>query len=261
MPGRDAPRIELIGHDEHVVLLGGGHSSRPTLHSSLMRPISILSTAALALALSSPAWSQGTFDGCGTYELVNNCPQIVLGTGERYNLDSTGSGLQNGDIIHVAGDLDLSCFSVCFQFDGCIWGSVLGPCGGPIGDSYCTAAVNSTGSGAEIEANGSVSLASDNLDLTAGPVPNQPGLFFYGPGQTQVPFGNGFRCITGPFVRLPIVFASSSELFHDVDLGNLPSGGQINPGDTWNFQAWYRDPMGGGAAFNLSDGVEITFTP
>lgn len=35
----------------------------------------------------------------------------------------------------------------------------------------------------------------------------------------------------------------------------------IVPGSAHRFQAWYRDPAGGGAGFNLSDGLEVVFTP
>jgi hypothetical protein len=36
---------------------------------------------------------------------------------------------------------------------------------------------------------------------------------------------------------------------------------QITAGSTWNFQAWFRDPAAGGAFFNLSDGLNLTFAP
>jgi hypothetical protein len=38
-------------------------------------------------------------------------------------------------------------------------------------------------------------------------------------------------------------------------------GGWIS-GDTRYFQTWYRDPSGGpcGAGFNLTNGMELTFT-
>ena len=36
---------------------------------------------------------------------------------------------------------------------------------------------------------------------------------------------------------------------------------QITAGSTWLFQAWFRDPAAGGAAFNLSDARQIEFLP
>ena len=44
-----------------------------------------------------------------------------------------------------------------------------------------------------------------------------------------------------------------------VDYGNLPAGGSIFAGSTWNFQHWYRDPGFGSFGFNFSDAVEATF--
>ena len=46
-----------------------------------------------------------------------------------------------------------------------------------------------------------------------------------------------------------------------VDNTNLPMGGNFLPGATWNFQRWSRDPAAGGSAFNLSNGLSITFAP
>ena len=39
-----------------------------------------------------------------------------------------------------------------------------------------------------------------------------------------------------------------------------PSG-QVAVGETWNFQFLYRDLAGGGALFNLTDGLGVTFCP
>lgn len=131
---------------------------------------------------------------------------------------------------------------------------------------FCSSTTNSTGSPALMDASGGCVVAANNLVLTAAPVPNQPGLFFYSSAQANggngVPFGNGLRCIGGggaALIRLPVVVASGNVMSYAVDMNNLPSNGQITPGSTWNFQAWFRDPMGGGAAFNLSDGLEIQF--
>ena len=72
----------------------------------------------------------------------------------------------------------------------------------------------------------------------------------------------GFRCIGGTVYRLDVTVAVAGVLSHALDVTDPPSpGGQITAGSTWNFQAWFRDPAGGGAAFNLSDGLNVTFSP
>ena len=134
-----------------------------------------------------------------------------------------------------------------------------------LGTNYCTSTPNSTGLPAFISATGSASVAANDLSLRAQPVPTQQnGVFFYGPVQSQVPFGNGFRCVgagaTG-IARLPIENSGpGGVLEHDLD-NTLPPTAvtQITSGSTWNFQAWFRDPAAGGAFFNLSDGLSITF--
>ena len=126
---------------------------------------------------------------------------------------------------------------------------------------YCTAAANSVGAGANISVSGSTSVAANDLVLSAGPVPNQPAIFFYGPNQIEVPFGNGFRCVGGAVKRLPVVFGGGNTITHPVDNTQTPSAGVIVAGSTWNFQAWYRDPNAGGGNFNLSDAVQVEFCP
>ena len=131
---------------------------------------------------------------------------------------------------------------------------------GSIGTNYCLANNNSTGQPASISAAGSAVVAAANFTLSATPVPNQPGLFYYGPNQSQLSFGNGFRCVSGTLSRLGIVNAAANTMSHMVDFANPPTAaGLITAGSTWNFQAWYRDPTGGGAFFNLSDGLEVLF--
>lgn len=128
--------------------------------------------------------------------------------------------------------------------------------------SYCVANANSTGSAASITGTGTVSITVNDFGLTAGPVPNQPGIFFYAAGQLQIPFGEGFRCVgAGTIYRLnPPVMATGNQLVRAIDLNALPSG-PVGSTDTWNFQAWYRDPTGGPSGFNLSDAIEVTFCP
>lgn len=131
---------------------------------------------------------------------------------------------------------------------------------GGFGTPYCTAAANSvSGSGSSISASGSNSIAAADLTLEASNAPSQPGIFYFGPDQVNIPFGNGFRCVGGTVTRMPVIFGSGGVFSYTVDFGTF--GGVIGGLGTANFQCWYRDPAGGGMFFNLSDGLEITFVP
>lgn len=138
---------------------------------------------------------------------------------------------------------------------------------GALGTNYCTSTANSTGMAAEISASGSASVASNNLLLAVHSAPAQePGLFVMGSAQLQVPFGNGFRCVGAGLLgtlRLPTQATDrNGHLLLQVDNTTAPAGpGLITPGSTWNFQGWFRDPAGGGAFFDLSDAVSVTFAP
>ena len=133
------------------------------------------------------------------------------------------------------------------------------PCGF---DPFCVTSPNSMGPGAALYPIGLPSLSGNALELqVAAASANMPGIFYFGPNQMQAPFGNGFRCVGGSVFRLPVIvtdsFGDGSYEFDFTDPA-LPTA-QIAPGDEWNFQFWYRDPVGGGANFNLSDALEITF--
>ena len=126
--------------------------------------------------------------------------------------------------------------------------------------------------GAVLDACGSASVAADDLVLTADLLPpNQSGIFFMGGDQIQVPFGDGLLCVgsgvLGLFRYLPPVNSGVEER---VSLGpgivarslNFSGAGPIDPGETWNFQFWYRDSMGHcGSGFNLSNARAILFQP
>jgi len=125
------------------------------------------------------------------------------------------------------------------------------------GGNYCASTPNSTGVAAVISYSGSTSLADNNLTLYAAPVPNKPGIFFFGPNQIEIPFGNGFLCVGGGLTRLnPPVVASGNLATYVVDV--VAAGLIVG---TTNFQYWGRDPAGGGAFFNTSNGLSITFIP
>ncbi len=136
--------------------------------------------------------------------------------------------------------------------------------------NYCVANPNSTNLPAVIGSRGSSSLSSNDFELTAIQCPrNQSGVFFYGPRQIDVPFGNGHQCVGAAGIGLfrlqpPIQTSGAGDVVLAVDYTRPPmsSGqGQISAGSTWNFQLWFRDPLAGGAAFNTTDGLSVLFCP
>jgi hypothetical protein len=132
--------------------------------------------------------------------------------------------------------------------------------------SYCIASANSvSATGAPISLVGLASVSSNNMTLRADSLPpNQISLFFCGALKQDPPalFGNGYRCVgTAGLSRLnPPVSTGSGSTQRALDLTSSPlSNTQV--GDTQHFQLWYRDPAAGGANYNLSDALEITFCP
>ncbi len=113
------------------------------------------------------------------------------------------------------------------------------------------------------EGSGSTSVSASDFGLSAvGNPPSQFGVFFMGPTPTSVPFGNGYLCVTGSLTRYPLVTSDALGIAsYDVDNTVPPALGKIVDGSTWNWQYWYRDPMGGGAFFNLSDALSATYCP
>ncbi len=131
----------------------------------------------------------------------------------------------------------------------------------PTPSTYCTSAMNSVGPGATIGWTGTPNVSTNGMALTAANLPpNKPGLYFYGPNQTSVPFGEGVRCVGGGLSRLPVLLSDASgDAAQVLDLTQVPS--PILVGSHHNFQLWYRDPSGGPNGFNLTDGLSVTFCP
>lgn len=146
------------------------------------------------------------------------------------------------------------------------------PCGNPDATGGCR---NVAGGGTQLVPTGSTSVLADDLRFDAyGVVPNNAGIFFMGPAATPNPIhsGNGWRCV-GPggvgLFRYPVQFPTGTAT-PTIALGpgivalsqmRFTPSGQIQAGQTWRFQAWYRDPNGAcGAPFNFSNAIEIRFT-
>ena len=148
------------------------------------------------------------------------------------------------------------------------------PCGNEVHKSGggCANSAGSGDRGSILDACGTPSVVADDLILTADLLPpNKTGIFFMGGSQIAAPFGDGLRCVgaggmgiyrylpplnSGPLGRAslgPGIVARSQGFVGE---------GPIDPGETWNFQYWYRDPMGPcGSAFNLSSARAVMFQP
>jgi len=139
---------------------------------------------------------------------------------------------------------------------------------GTIGASECgPAALNSTGSPASITAAGSVSVAADDVTLTATDVPPlQFGLFLASmDAGTGMPAGSqGVLCLGSPIGRYPVTAASlAGEMTQTVDVSAIPQPNVLvaaAAGETWRFQAWFRDANPSPTS-NFTDAVAITFLP
>jgi hypothetical protein len=130
-----------------------------------------------------------------------------------------------------------------------------------IGTSYCAATPNSTGELAEITAWCSSSVSDASLRLDAQPVPNQFGVFFHGRSKTELPFGNGYLCITDDLQQGAVTRASGHVATYHYDGSDPEHSLQAYVGTTRHFQYWFRDPVAGGAYFNASNAVSLAVSP
>ncbi len=137
----------------------------------------------------------------------------------------------------------------------------------PVGIArYCFGAPNSVGPGARMGWTGFASRSQNTFSVNVnGCPPGTNGLFFYGPTVTVVPFGNGYRCVSGSLFRLGVQTtdaggAAARQVRFDVPPADAGPGALL-PGSSWNFNFYYRNPAAGGAGFNSSDALHVPIHP
>ncbi len=200
-------------------------------------------------------WFGGTFAGCAAVDkgLPSNNLSLTVGT---------------IDLSAAAGD---SITAVSFSNSSNTGAGVailaVNIESAELGSNYCTAEVNSTGQAASMGAVGSDQVSANNLTLTASNLPsNQFALVAVAPLQGFFPGANGTSngnlCLDfGTIGRFGVVNSGASGEFQfSVDLTAIPQGAgtvSTSAGQTWNFQAWFRDQVGLGS--NFTDGISITF--
>ena len=115
---------------------------------------------------------------------------------------------------------------------------------------------------------GPISVGEDDFTIRAegGPA-GRAAMLFYGPEAVHVPFAGGLRCVgagaLGLF-RVPgaATFDGSGRAEIGVSFRRPPADagpGEVRPGAVLGWQAWYRDPAGGGS--NFSDALWVRFLP
>ena len=142
-----------------------------------------------------------------------------------------------------------------------------------LGETYCRPTVaNSTGCGGVVLANGDPRLSTGSLELTATLLPqNSFGFFLTSQSQGDVLNAGGSQgtlCLGGSIGRFvgpgQVMNSGPSGSFTmSVDLNAVPAATPtgvvaVQPGETWNFQAWHRD-VNPAATSNFTDAVSVTF--
>ena len=142
---------------------------------------------------------------------------------------------------------------------------------GAIGDAltHCQGGVNSLGFEAQLKGIGPISLRENQFQLLLTDMPQARAALIVHQRELAPasPFGPGELCLKTPIGILGVVSTSTEVVPTDpgqatlaVDLGAAPFGSLSNPlqpGDSWAFQAVYRDQ----GERNASNALEVVFVP
>jgi hypothetical protein len=131
-----------------------------------------------------------------------------------------------------------------------------------IGAPYCPASPNSAGPGARLRAEGSTQVALDDFALLLDSAPaHKAGLLLLGANPASTPFGDGTLCVSGSIRRIPppVNTDGQGQLLARMHLAGPILAPVVAPGNSAHFQFWFRDPAGGPAGNNLSNGLAVTW--
>jgi hypothetical protein len=138
-----------------------------------------------------------------------------------------------------------------------------------VGGPFCNPAnPTSLGAPAEIHAFGSNVAGGNPLAIVATGLPSGTVGYFLcsrTTGSAMPPASQGVLCLGGNIGRISVpvlVVAAQGRTFgRTLDTLALPGNPPmaVSAGQTWYFQAWFRDAVGGAATSNFSDAVAILF--
>jgi hypothetical protein len=132
----------------------------------------------------------------------------------------------------------------------------------------CPSTPNSTGFGATLSSTGVASLTTPGFTMSVAAAPaNRPVKFLYSSAAAQLPFGDGWMCIS-PYTglsRLGGVLLTDAAGIATLPLdfaGSPLLNGTFAGNSTWHFQAWFRDTgVVGGTGINTTNALRVTFCP
>ncbi len=126
---------------------------------------------------------------------------------------------------------------------------------------YCPATINSTGMAGKLRSSGDASRQLNNFVLSVVNLPPNT-IAMLVSGTTRVdpgtPFGNGSLCIGGTLIRRARLQAVLGAVIDYQDLSS-PGYSTVQPGNVLYYQCVFRDPSAGGAGFNTSNALAVTF--
>lgn len=131
---------------------------------------------------------------------------------------------------------------------------------GTLGSVYCLSGVNSTGDRAHITGLGSPVASQEDVTFDVSSLPAESfGYFLMSELTSRVPVHEGDLCLGGQIKRFSgdVQRAGQEGIVRfSPDVTSLPMGAVFQPGDTWNFQYWYRDI---GPSSNFSEALSVEF--
>ena len=141
----------------------------------------------------------------------------------------------------------------------CVPGSTMAcPCGNDPGQGVPSGCRNSQGFGAILVADGSTSALSDDMNVTLNGIPADGVVVLWampGAAAPRLSFG-GIACV-GSGARRVGLGGQGAQGFGP---GLLALSG-ASPGETWTFQAVYRDPAAACGVINWTNAVEVDLVP
>lgn len=181
--------------------------------------------------------------------------------------------LVTGGTFQLVEGLDISETGVIVGrgFHGAAWGPERGFILHEIesGTTHCASAPNSTGATATLAAH-HLDLNARTMELFAARLPSNANAyslasrhagFVANPGNSS-----GHLCLASPIGRVVggsvLTTGPGGTLREIVDLDAIPQPtGAVaaQPGETWHFQFWFRDSIGGLPTSNFTDGLRVVF--